>query len=197
MDGGQHGWSPDPSGLCAIRSAHAGRARGTPTPACGYWRSPMRWRACPRPRPRCWPAWNGRPCTMPFSASMRRNLAVCMTGPELVARSNSALANRRRSRKELPAQLQASATAGHTQLSPVERIWLYLLESCLSHRVLDNYEAVLDADCGAWNKLRNGDGPPHNLDGLRVSHCVSNSLGGYNRSISHVSQPRIVRSGSS
>ena len=38
-------------------------------------------------------------------------------------------------------------------LNPVERVWLYLRERNLSHRVLDDYEAVLDAVCRAWNWL--------------------------------------------
>jgi hypothetical protein len=38
-------------------------------------------------------------------------------------------------------------------LNPVERIWLYLRERYLSHRVLDNYEAVLNATCRAWKML--------------------------------------------
>ncbi|UVF22552.1 hypothetical protein HPT29_025760 (plasmid) [Microvirga terrae] len=52
------------------------------------------------------------------------------------------------------------AGAGHhhpfafaTSLTPVERVWLYLREPYLSHRVLDNYEAVLEAVCRAWNRL--------------------------------------------
>jgi transposase len=39
------------------------------------------------------------------------------------------------------------------ELNPVERVWLYLRERFLSHRVLDNYAAVLDAACRAWNAL--------------------------------------------
>ncbi len=39
------------------------------------------------------------------------------------------------------------------QLNPVERDWLYLRERYLSHRVLDDYEAVLEAVCQAWNRL--------------------------------------------
>jgi DDE superfamily endonuclease len=39
------------------------------------------------------------------------------------------------------------------ELNPVERIWLYLRERFLSHRVLADYQAVLDAACGAWNAL--------------------------------------------
>jgi transposase len=39
------------------------------------------------------------------------------------------------------------------QLNPVERVWLYLRERYLSHRVLDDYDAVLEAVCHAWNRL--------------------------------------------
>jgi hypothetical protein len=39
------------------------------------------------------------------------------------------------------------------ELNPVERIWLYLRERFLSHRVLADYKAVLDATCEAWNAL--------------------------------------------
>ena len=39
------------------------------------------------------------------------------------------------------------------ELNPVERVWLYLRERFLSHRVLDGYTALLDAACRAWNTL--------------------------------------------
>jgi hypothetical protein len=39
------------------------------------------------------------------------------------------------------------------QLNPVERIWLFLRERHLSHRLLDTYDAVADALCQAWNAL--------------------------------------------
>ena len=39
------------------------------------------------------------------------------------------------------------------ELNPVERIWLYLRERFLSHRVLDGYTALLEAACRAWNAL--------------------------------------------
>jgi hypothetical protein len=39
------------------------------------------------------------------------------------------------------------------QLNPVERVWLYLRERHLSHRLLDTYDAVVDALCRAWNAL--------------------------------------------
>jgi hypothetical protein len=39
------------------------------------------------------------------------------------------------------------------ELNPVERIGLYLRERSLSHRLLADYEAVVDACCRAWNAL--------------------------------------------
>jgi DDE superfamily endonuclease len=40
------------------------------------------------------------------------------------------------------------------ELNPVERVWEYLRDRWLSHRVLaGGYEAVRDAACAAWNAL--------------------------------------------
>ncbi len=39
------------------------------------------------------------------------------------------------------------------ELNPVERVRLYLRERFLSHRLLADYTAVLDAACDAWNAL--------------------------------------------
>lgn len=39
------------------------------------------------------------------------------------------------------------------QLNPVERVWLYLRERHLSHRLLAGYDAIVDACCQAWNQL--------------------------------------------
>jgi hypothetical protein len=36
---------------------------------------------------------------------------------------------------------------------PLERVWLYLRERHLSHRLLDTYDAVVAALCRAWNAL--------------------------------------------
>jgi hypothetical protein len=35
----------------------------------------------------------------------------------------------------------------------VERLWLFLREPHLSHRLLDTYDAIVDALCRAWNAL--------------------------------------------
>lgn len=39
------------------------------------------------------------------------------------------------------------------QLNPVERLWLHLRERHLSHRLLNGYDAIVDACCAAWNQL--------------------------------------------
>lgn len=39
------------------------------------------------------------------------------------------------------------------ELNPVENVWQYLRQNWLSNRVFDNYDAIIDAACKAWNNL--------------------------------------------
>jgi transposase len=39
------------------------------------------------------------------------------------------------------------------ELNPVERVWLYLRERFLSHRLLTGYDALVDACCQDWQAL--------------------------------------------
>lgn len=39
------------------------------------------------------------------------------------------------------------------QINSIERVWLHLRERHLSHRLLDGYDAIVDACCAAWNQL--------------------------------------------
>ena len=39
------------------------------------------------------------------------------------------------------------------ELNPVENVWQYLRQNFLSNRVFENYEAIVDACCEAWNAL--------------------------------------------
>ena len=39
------------------------------------------------------------------------------------------------------------------ELNPVERVWLYLKERFLSHRLHADYDAIAEAACNAWNRL--------------------------------------------
>lgn len=39
------------------------------------------------------------------------------------------------------------------ELNPVENVWQYLRQNWLSNRVFEDYDAILDAGCKAWNNL--------------------------------------------
>ena len=39
------------------------------------------------------------------------------------------------------------------ELNPVDNIWQYLRQNWLSNTVFEDYQAILDAGCEAWNKL--------------------------------------------
>ena len=39
------------------------------------------------------------------------------------------------------------------ELNPVENIWQYLRANYLSNRVFENYHAIVEVACDAWNKL--------------------------------------------
>jgi transposase len=59
----------------------------------------------------------------------------------------------------VPANLTLDLTLVHLpasspELNPVEKVWQYLRDRHLSHRLLAGYEAVLDAACQAWDAVR-------------------------------------------
>ncbi len=39
------------------------------------------------------------------------------------------------------------------ELNPAENVWQYLRQNWLSNRVVDSYEAIVEASCQAWNNL--------------------------------------------
>jgi len=39
------------------------------------------------------------------------------------------------------------------ELNPTENIWQFLRQTCLSNRVFENWEEIVDACCDAWNRL--------------------------------------------
>jgi transposase len=39
------------------------------------------------------------------------------------------------------------------ELNPVENVWQYLRENCLSNRIFRSYHDTLDHCCHAWNRL--------------------------------------------
>ncbi len=38
------------------------------------------------------------------------------------------------------------------ELNPVENIWQFMRDNWLSNRIFENYEAIVDACCDAWNR---------------------------------------------
>ncbi|WP_201546753.1 transposase [Psychrobacter lutiphocae] len=40
------------------------------------------------------------------------------------------------------------------ELNPSEQVWSYLKQHWLSNRCFDGYEAIVNAACKAWNRLR-------------------------------------------
>ena len=60
------------------------------------------------------------------------------------------------------------------QLNPIERVWLYMKQKYLSHRLLDDYDAIQDAACDAWNRLSNEAGRITSLSSYPwIISCVS------------------------
>jgi len=41
------------------------------------------------------------------------------------------------------------------ELNPVENVWQYLRANWLAISVFDDYDAIVDACCAAWNRLAN------------------------------------------
>jgi hypothetical protein len=59
------------------------------------------------------------------------------------------------------------------ELNPVERLWLFLKERFLSHRLLDNYAAIEEAICAAWQRLTAETGRLASLTGYPwIMECV-------------------------
>ena len=56
------------------------------------------------------------------------------------------------------------------ELNPVENVWQYLRQNYLSIRVFDDYDAILDACCSAWNKLI---AAPHTVASITQRHWAT------------------------
>lgn len=59
------------------------------------------------------------------------------------------------------------------ELNPVERIWLFLRERFLSHRLHPHYDDIVDAACNAWNALRAEPGRIASLTNFPWIRCVT------------------------
>lgn len=59
------------------------------------------------------------------------------------------------------------------ELNAIERVWLYLRERFLSHRLWPSYDDILDACCAAWNALLAETGRIRSLSELEWATTVS------------------------
>jgi DDE superfamily endonuclease len=59
------------------------------------------------------------------------------------------------------------------ELNAIERVWLYLRERFLSHRLWPSYDAILEACCAAWNALVDEAGRIRSLSALDWATTVS------------------------
>ena len=82
-----------------------------------------------------------------FSATLRDEEHVAMVLDQTGWHSSDAL--------RIPKNITlVPLTPYSPELNPVERVWLHLKVRFHSHRLLADYDAIADAACSAWNRLR-------------------------------------------
>lgn len=75
---------------------------------------------------------------------------------------------------DLPANLTPVFLPAYSpELNAIERVWLYLRERRLSHRLWPSYDDILDACCAAWNALLDETGRIRSLCALDWATPVS------------------------
>jgi transposase len=60
------------------------------------------------------------------------------------------------------------------ELNAIERLWLYLKERFLSHRLWTDYDAIVDAVCQAWQRVTNEIGRIKSLCSIEWAKPVKN-----------------------
>jgi hypothetical protein len=60
------------------------------------------------------------------------------------------------------------------ELNAIERLWLYLKERFLSHRLWTDYDAIVDAVCRAWQRVTNEIGRIKSLCSIEWAKPVKN-----------------------
>ena len=63
------------------------------------------------------------------------------------------------------------------ELNAIERLWLYLEERCLSHRVRDDYDTIVDAVCKARQRVTSDTGRIKSLCSMDWAQAVGNESG--------------------
>jgi transposase len=60
------------------------------------------------------------------------------------------------------------------ELNAIERLWLYLKERFLSHRLWADYDAIVDAVCKAWQRVTSDTGRIKSLCSMEWATSVNN-----------------------
>ena len=60
------------------------------------------------------------------------------------------------------------------ELNPVENVWQYLRANWLAISVFDDYDAIVDACCAAWNRFAERSRPRrlHHLTAMGTGQCI-------------------------
>ncbi len=80
-------------------------------------------------------------------------IAHALEGMERAESARLAGMDRQALRDALENSISIPLPPDSPEINPVERIWLYLREHVLSHRLLKNYNAIVEACSKAWNAL--------------------------------------------
>jgi hypothetical protein len=64
------------------------------------------------------------------------------------------------------------------EFNPIERRWLFLKQKCLSFRVLDDYAAIEEVICKAWQKLIADPGPPDHPPAHLPGSSIASGING-------------------
>jgi hypothetical protein len=96
---------------------------------------------------------------LPEANTAAMNLMLIELGQALPARTHAVLVLDRAGwhlseALQVPSNVTLVHLPSHApELNPVEKVWQYLRDRWLSHLVLPDYRAVLDAACHAWSSL--------------------------------------------
>ena len=96
---------------------------------------------------------------LPEADTAAMNLLLAELGQALPVRSHAVLVLDRAGwhisdALQIPGNVTLVHLPSHApELNPVEKVWQYLRDRWLSHLVLPDYRAVLDAACDAWSAL--------------------------------------------
>jgi hypothetical protein len=99
------------------------------------------------------------PLVMPEANAIQLNRFLALVFSELAEDEHALMTMdgagyHRSGRLEIPGNITIKLQPRYyPEVNPVERVWQYLGERYLSHRVFKDYHAILDACCDAWKAV--------------------------------------------